>query len=103
MTPHRIRLGPPWVVTTADGRTRHLRKFGQPRPAVPGERVWVVCASVPAPATVSVNGEPVGTADAGGPFAADVTHLLRPRNELAFDVASADPLGEVALEIRPPA
>jgi hypothetical protein len=100
---HRIRLGPPWVVTTADGRTRHARKFGQPRTADPGQRVWVVCGAVPGPATGSVNGEPVGSADAGSPFAADVTDLLRPRNELVFDVASADPLGEVALEIRTPA
>jgi hypothetical protein len=99
---HHIRLGPPWAVTTADGRTRHARKFGQPRTADPDQRVWVVCAALPGPTAVFVNGEPVGSAGAG-PFAADVTHLLKPRNELVFDVASADPLGEVALEIRPPA
>jgi hypothetical protein len=99
---HRIRLGPPWDVTSADGRTWHARKFGQPRVADPDQRVWVVCAAVPGPAAVSVNSTPVGTTDAAGPFAADVTHLLRPRNELVLDVASTDPLGEVALEIRPP-
>jgi hypothetical protein len=50
---------------------------------------------------VSVNGEPVGSVgEPGGPFAADVTHLLKPRNEAVIDTASADPLGEVALEIR---
>ena len=41
------------------GRTRHVRKFGQPRTADPQERVWVVCAMVPGPAVVTVNGEPV--------------------------------------------
>ena len=76
---HRIRLGPPWQLTSADGRTRHARKFGQPRSHDPGERVWVVCASVPGPAAVFVNGEPVGSVD-GGPFAADVTGRLKPRN-----------------------
>jgi hypothetical protein len=99
---HRIRLGPPWLVTSAGGHTRHARKFGQPRTADPDQRVWVVCASVPGPAAVFANDEPVGSAGAGGPFAADVTHLLKPRNELVFDVASGEPLGEVALEIRPP-
>ena len=97
---HRIRLGPPWAVT-ADGRTRHARKFGQPRLTDPAERVWVVCESVPAPAVVAVNGEPLGTAEPGRPFTADVTHLLKPRNELVFEVPSAEQIGEVALEIRP--
>ena len=100
---HRIRLGPPWVVTAAGGRTRHARKFGRPRLTDPTERVWVVCESVPASAAVLVNGEALGTAEPGRPFAADVTHLLKPRNELVFDVASADPPGEVALELRPTA
>jgi hypothetical protein len=100
MPTHRIRLGSPWIVTSAEGRTRHARKFGWPRTADPGERVWVVCAAVPGPAAVSVNGEALGSVDSG-PFAADITHLLKPRNELAFDVASAEPLGDVALEIRP--
>src|SRR5207248_9938702 len=99
MPPHRIRLGPPWAVTAADGRTRHARKFGQPRLTDPAERVWVVCESVPGSAAVLVNGESVGTAEPGRPFAADVTHLLKPRNDLVIEVASADPLGEVALEI----
>jgi hypothetical protein len=99
---HRIRLGPPWQVASAEGHTRHARKLGRPRTADPEQRVWVVCASVPGSTAVFVNGEPVGSANAGGPFAADVTDLLKPRNELVFDVASAEPLGEVALEIRPP-
>src|SRR4051794_19849261 len=98
--PHRIHLGPPWqVVASAAGRTRHARKFGLPRAADPDQRVWVVCAAAPGPAAVSVNGVPLATTAAAGPFAADVTPLLRPRNELVLDVDSAEPLGEVALEI----
>jgi hypothetical protein len=97
---HRIRLGPPWVVTTAAGRTRHTRKFGRPRSQGDAERVWLVCAAAPGPADVFLNGEQVGTAVAGQPFAADVTAQLQPRNEVVFDAASADPLGEVAVEIR---
>lgn len=100
--PHCIRLGPPWQVTSAAGRTRHARRFGQPRAADPDQRVWVVCANVPGPATVTVNGETVGTTASAGPFAADVTPLLQPRNELVFEVEAADPLGAVALEIRSP-
>lgn len=97
---HRIRLGPPWVVTPADdGRTRHARNFGRPRTLDPDERVWLVCESLPAGSDVRVNGESVGAAG-GEYFAADVTHFLKPRNELVIHVAAPDPLGEVALVIR---
>lgn len=94
---HRIRLGPPWEVASAAGRTVHRRRFGRPRTLGPGERVWLVCEAVPGPAAVSLNGEPLGPA--AGPFSADVTELLRPRNEVVID-ATAGPLGEVGLEIR---
>ena len=98
---HRIRLGPPWDTTTADGRTRHARKFGRPRTLSAGETVWLVCDSLPDPADVSVNGEPVGSVgEAGGPFAADITARLNSRNEVVIDTPSAGQLGEVTLEIR---
>src|SRR5882724_3807180 len=100
MPTHVIRLRDPWEVTRAGDRTRHARRFGAPRTRDPAERVWLVCGSVPGPAVVSVNGEPVGAAEAGRPFAADVTDRLAPRNEVVFEVSSADPLGDVALEIR---
>ena len=84
---------------TAAGRSR---RFGRPRLPDATERVWLVCDAVPAAATVLVNGAPVGNAAAGGPsFAADVTSLLNPRNEVLIVTPSADPFGEVALEIRP--
>ncbi|MBX9624512.1 MAG: GNAT family N-acetyltransferase [Gemmataceae bacterium] len=92
---HRIRLGPPWEVSAAGGCVTHRRRFGRPRTLDPGERVWLVCESVPGPATVAVNGHLLGSAEA------DITDLLLPRNEVVIDADG--PLGEVRLEIRGPA
>lgn len=100
LTTHSIRLGPPWQTTATDAGTTHARKFGAPRTLDADERLWLVCEHVPGAAEVRVNGTLVGTNGAGGPFAADVTALLRPRNEVVFAVASAEPLGAVALEVR---
>jgi hypothetical protein len=98
---HTIRLGPPWqVAATADG-TRHARKFGRPRTLDADERLWLVCEHVPGSAAIRVNGTAVGTVDAPGPFAADITSLLHPRNEVTLVVASDSPLGAIALEVRP--
>jgi hypothetical protein len=98
---HTIRLGPPWEVVAEEGRTLHARNFGWPRTLDPGERVWLVCESVPGPAEVALNGTVVGTTVATGAFAAEITGHLRPRNKLVVAVASGEPLGQVALEIRP--
>jgi hypothetical protein len=98
---HRIRLGPPWEVTTSEGRTRHARKFGRPRTLDPHERVWLVCSALPGPADVSMNGQPIGSvAKAGSPFGADITDLIQPRNEVVVELSTVDPLGEITLEIR---
>lgn len=97
--PHRIRLRGFWgAAPLGDGRTRHRRAFGRPRTLDPGERAWLVSDGVAGPATVLVNGEPVGTVPAAGPFAFDVTDRLRPRNEAVIETAGG--VGEVALEIR---
>lgn len=98
---HTIRLGPPWVVTrSADGTaTRHARKFGRPRALDPGERLRIVCSHVPTAAAVTLNGALIGT-PIPGPFAADITEVAQLRNEVVFEVASDEPLGPVALEIR---
>ena len=98
---HTIRLGPPWQLTPADGGARHARKFGRPRTLDPDERLWLVCDHVPGAGDVHVNGTLVASPDAPGPFAADITPLLLPRNEVVFAVASDGPLGAVALEVRP--
>ena len=94
MPTHRIRLRGFWEATPlADGRTRHVRRFGKPRTLDPGETAWVVGDA--GPATVFLNGEEIGYADVG-PFAFEVTSRLQTRNELAIE----GELGEVALEIR---
>ncbi len=100
---HKIRLGPPWDVAPLAGGTRHTRKFGWPRTLDATERVWLVCEHVPASGEVQVNATVVGKIDAPGPFAVDVTSLLRPRNEAFFFIESELPLGAIALEIRPTA
>jgi hypothetical protein len=59
-----------------------------------------VCLS-PGPAEIFVNGERVGTArDIGTIVSADITNLLKPRNELRITAVSTEPLAGVALEIR---
>ncbi len=97
---HQIRLGPPWHTYAIGSGTRHARKFGRPRTLDAGERLWLVCDFLPGPAQVTVNGTAVGAPAAAGPFAADITSLLLPRNEVVFVVASVGSLGAVALEVR---
>ncbi len=99
---HTIRLRGFWTATPADGgRTRHARAFGRPGTLGPAERVWLVGPALPGAGGVFVNGTPVGTVPgAGGAWAFDVTALLLPRNEVAVVVDTADPMADVALEIR---
>jgi hypothetical protein len=97
---HTIRLGPPWDVTATAEGSRHARKFGRPRTLDENERLWLVCEHLPAPAEVVVNGAAVGSVAAPGPFAADITPLLRPRNEVIFTLASDSAPGATALEVR---
>jgi hypothetical protein len=97
---HSFRLGPPWQVTPTAGGARHARKFGRPRTLDADERLWLVCEHVPGPAEVRVNGTGIGVTDAPGPFAADITSILQPRNEVIVAVASGEPLGSVRLEVR---
>lgn len=80
--------------------TTHRRNFGRPRTLDPGERLWLVCAHVPGPGEVTLNGGKLDTFAAAGPFSADITDRLLPRNLVAFAVASGEPLGEVAVEVR---
>ena len=98
---HSIRLGPPWQLTSVEGGTQHTRKFGRPRTLDATEGLWLVCERLPGPAEVRVNGTPLPATDAPGPFAADITPLLLPRNEVLIVVSSNEPLGAVWLEVRP--
>lgn len=101
LTTHSFRLGPPWQVTATGGGSRHARKFGRPRALDANERLWLVCDHIPSAAEVFVNGTAVGAADAPGPFAADITPLLRPRNEVVYALASDSAPGATSLEVRP--
>jgi hypothetical protein len=97
---HSIRLRGSWTITSLASATQHQRKFGRPRTLDANERLWLVCNHIPGSAEVAVNGEVVATVAAPGPVAADITSLLQPRNTVVFTVSSADPLGEVLLEVR---
>lgn len=88
-------------MTATEGGWRHARKFGRPRALGEGERLWLVCDHLPALAEVLVNGTALGAAGSPGPFAADITPLLRPRNEVVFALASDSAPGAISLEVRP--
>lgn len=105
MTPpaHRIRLAGFWeAIPLPDGQVRHSRRFGRPRTSDPMETVWVAGDPSLGPIDVTVNGEPVGRAEAGRSFAFEVTTRLAPRNVLAIVTGAGAPLGEVYVEIRGP-
>lgn len=129
MYPHRIRLRGPWECAPLAGaeplppprrmtlpcrwaegglldfagRVRFTRRFGAPGRVDDFERVWLTAAGVDAAAELRLNGQPLGQFTAAESFEADVTTLLKPRNELIADVtgdARGGLWGEVALEIR---
>jgi hypothetical protein len=95
--PHRIRLRGFWTKTEiGPGHARHARRFGRPRTLDPDETAWIVCERSPGPGVVWLNGDLLGEAASGEPFAFEVTARLQLRNELWID---GEP-GEVDLEIR---
>ncbi len=96
---HVIRLRGAWETKFHGGIAHHARNFGRPRTLDAGEQVWLVCAHLPGPGAVTLNGQVVGQVNESGPFAADVTGRLQVRNTVHFAVGSADPLGEVTIEI----
>jgi hypothetical protein len=132
MYPHRIRLRGPWECEALErrgpgelppprrvtlpgrwaegglvgfaGRVRFNRRFGYPGRIDEHERVWITADGVTASAELSLNGTPVGRFRAeDGAFEAEITSLLRPRNELVVVVEGGIDgglWGEVALEVR---
>lgn len=103
MSTHRIRLRGGWEIIPLDGgRVRHARRFGRPRSRDASETVWLVCESVSDAAVVSLNGTRIGEAEAGWPFAFDVTGRLDVRNEVMIDVMGDAALGDVTIDIRAP-
>lgn len=97
---HTIHLRGGWVAEATNTHTSHARNFGRPRTLDANERLWLVCQRLPGPAEVRLNAEPIGTLVDAGPFATDITDVLRSRNALTFLIASGEPLGEVWLEVR---
>jgi glycosyl hydrolase family 2 len=128
--PHRIRLRGPWEcepITTPSptplpaarrvtvlgnmrdfglagfsGQVRVVRKFGYPGRIDEHERVWLTCDGLEGRAAIRLNDQLMAK-EHSGPFAFDVTQLLRPHNRLEITLdAESDQVGvgEVALEIR---
>src|SRR5262249_20137167 len=87
------------------GTVRFRRRFGLPRQLDDWERVWLVCQGLTGRASWSLNGKPVRPGIGGEDLLeAEITSLLRERNELAVGLqpGSADRFvwEELALEIR---
>jgi len=130
MYPHRIRLRGPWEMdvvslggelsttrVTMPARWQEIglegqagvvcfrRRFGLPRHLDDWERVWLVCEGLVGPASWSLNGDKVlPGGDGGDVVEAEITPLLRERNELTVELGPGDPdqlvWEELALEIR---
>jgi hypothetical protein len=84
------------------------RRFGRPRQLDAHEHVWLTIAGMAGELSISLNGQPLGTAAAcSGSAEFEVTHLLHERNEVTIEVRTAPPAadrwGDVALEVRCPA
>ncbi|MFO0801193.1 MAG: hypothetical protein U0804_27315 [Gemmataceae bacterium] len=95
---HAIRLRGAWAVTADGQRFRHARPFGWPAALDPHERVWLVVVGC---AEVALNGTQLVPRSATGErFEADVTALLRPRNEILLTRDLAAPPLDVTLEVR---
>lgn len=98
MIPHSIRLRHPWEeVSAGDGRIVFRRRFNKPTGLDDSQRVALEVDRTLLAADISLNGTPLGQLSPGQPFAADITSLLQPANELKVD---ADP--HTALAAPPP-
>src|SRR5262245_11213154 len=88
--PHDSRPRAPWErhPLPERGLVRCTRHFNKPTGLDHGERVWLVVEGLSCPATVCVNGVPVGHAShgAGDPVRYDITPLLAARNKLEIEL-----------------
>ena len=100
---HKMMLRGHWEISrTAEGFTRHTRRFGRPRTLDANETVHVTCTRVPEAACVYVNEVRLGTVQVGEPFDFDITSALSIRNALTIEFTQESPtgqLGETAIEI----
>ena len=99
---HVIRLATFWSITkSASGRLQYVRSFGAPRLQSPQETVWLVGIS-PGNGTLTINGELAATLIAGKKYEANITAMLKPRNEARIEVSASEnqSLGDITLQIR---
>jgi len=117
----RISLPASWAATLgADfrGRVRYTRSFAAPTNIAAQERVWLLLDGVDHTGVISLNGAELARLEGYlAHTSLDVTERLRPRNELAVEIALPDDpegklprlgrhgragglLGEVRLEVR---
>jgi hypothetical protein len=86
------------------GRVRFTRHFGYPGRIDDFERVWLTADGVESVADLTLNGTAVGRYFGNDKhFEAEITPLMRERNELIVDVTGPENgglWGEVALEVR---
>jgi beta-galactosidase/beta-glucuronidase len=106
----RVQMPTDWCLALGAGflgRVRFRRFFNCPTGLEPHEAVWLIVEGIEARVEISLNGQPLGTADdTARPMSFDVTQQLAARNELWLEVEcgaspSSGPIGEVRLEIRP--
>ncbi len=90
------------------GHARYTRRFNSPTNLESHERVWLVVAGLPHPASISLNDRPLPELPGDKPqHDFDITDQLCPHNTLAVDIRlpakcsdRAQPPVEVRLEIR---
>jgi hypothetical protein len=86
------------------GPVRLVRRFGYPGRIDAHERVWLTIDGIEGTATLTLNDQALGPPGGTGPFAWDITPLLRVRNELVVTVTADSDRGglwgETALEVR---
>lgn len=89
MIPHPIRLRRPWDELPGDlpGSVVYRRVFKQPTGLDTWERVSLEVDRAIFSGEISLNGQLIGSMQAGQFFSADITQLLQPNNELHVKVA----------------
>lgn len=111
-TPLEATVPGDWYATLGEnfrGSARYSRRFGLPTNLAPEERVSLIVEQVHWQATITLNGQLLGTQTAAdGVRKYDVTQLLQLRNglqivvELPAEQTGPGSLGEVRLEIESP-
>ena len=88
----KVQMSSDWSATLgADflGRVRFTRHFNLPTNLEPAERVWLVFDGVDHSASVTLNGEPLGTLAGMQTRRVDITGRLALRNRLEVEVSLA--------------